>query len=106
MTRMVPASDGTALMAARICLVDGDAKMSPATDAASRLLPTYPDHAGSWPDPPPEMMDTCDWSCVVSKTTRLVESSDSDGLYATIPRSALVTSPSDDVNRCALDMFC
>lgn len=47
------------VIAVRICSAEGDAKMVPATAAESMPWPTMPAKEGSWPEPPPEIMDTC-----------------------------------------------
>jgi len=57
----IPFSGSTLdMIAFRICSALGDAKIVPATAADSSPSPTKAPKLGSWPLPPPEMMDTCE----------------------------------------------
>ena len=55
---------------------DGGWRTSPQTAALSMPSPTNPACAGSWPEPPPEMMATLDLSTlerrVLARTTTLM----------------------------------
>lgn len=67
---MVPSFEGTDFVAAKICFVLGEAKMSPQATADNAPSPTNPDQPGSWPEPPPLITDTVLGSFSFEKTTR------------------------------------
>ena len=54
----LPCVFGTLNIAVRTSLWEGEAKTPPHTAAVSMPGVTYPACAGSWPEPPPQMMDT------------------------------------------------
>jgi hypothetical protein len=64
---------GTRSIAAlRICSAEGEAKIVPATEASQRPLPTKPAKAGSWPEPPPVMMETLPGLRVASGRRKII----------------------------------
>jgi hypothetical protein len=79
--------------------------MSPEAAAASIFSPTYPDHAGSCPAPPPAIMDTFLEECRVSNTTLSASIRLRDGFQEMRPLRYLTTRPSAFVKRCFEDMI-